>query len=407
MRLAFVDLCFSWPPNGGADVDLYQTMRHLQTAGHEVKLFVSALEHSWERGDFAPETLPFPAERRIFSFKELTPNALAAFFQQAVRAYAPDCVFICDGFFLKPHVMLALEDYPTVARYYAYELAYGPSLEMHAREGALLPSYFKEPERCRRETLQALKDKICNWRINFWAHEYLNAKAYGPQYHNLLVRAHASLDAAIVYNPRMEAYLEGNVNRIITMPGGVEIETYRHCPLPMSEKKIILMVGRAEDPVKGLRVLYEAGARMAEHREDFQIWVTHSDFSMCNNWFKPLGWHPQGRIRALYEQAYACVVPSLWEEPFGLVAVEAQAAGRPVVASRTGGLQLTTVEGETGFLVTPGDATALAQRLETLLDDPGLAQRMGTAARARAEQHYSWPRIIETHYLPLLEAVCR
>lgn len=61
-----------------------------------------------------------------------------------------------------------------------------------------------------------------------------------------------------------------------------------------------------------------------------------------------------------------------------------------MVASRLGGLPEVVRDGETGFLVTPGDVDELHDRIATLLGDPALAARMGRAARERALEHFTW-----------------
>lgn len=66
------------------------------------------------------------------------------------------------------------------------------------------------------------------------------------------------------------------------------------------------------------------------------------------------------------------------------------ASGTPVVASRLGGLPEVVRDGETGFLVTPGDVDELHDRIATLLGDPALAARMGRAARERALELFTW-----------------
>jgi len=76
-------------------------------------------------------------------------------------------------------------------------------------------------------------------------------------------------------------------------------------------------------------------------------------------------------------------------EPFGIAVLEAMAAARPVVAAEVDGPSHTVVDGETGLLVPPGDADALAVAIEKLLDAPDLAAAMGAAGRARAEQRFS------------------
>lgn len=78
------------------------------------------------------------------------------------------------------------------------------------------------------------------------------------------------------------------------------------------------------------------------------------------------------------------VAPSL-SEAFGLLAVEAMAAGTPVVASSVGGLPDVVVDGETGFLVPPGNAQRLRDVIQTLLNDDSLRQGMGAADRERAK----------------------
>ena len=82
-------------------------------------------------------------------------------------------------------------------------------------------------------------------------------------------------------------------------------------------------------------------------------------------------------------------------ELLGLVALEAMACGTPVVASRVGGLAEVVQDGETGFLVPPGDVPALRDRLDQLLRDPALARRLGDNARARVLEHFTWARVAE------------
>ena len=79
------------------------------------------------------------------------------------------------------------------------------------------------------------------------------------------------------------------------------------------------------------------------------------------------------------------VLPSL-NEGMGRVLVEAMAAGKPVVASRTGGIPDLVAEGETGFLVDPGDTNGLAKAISNLLENPDLRHAMGQAGRKRCHQ---------------------
>lgn len=93
---------------------------------------------------------------------------------------------------------------------------------------------------------------------------------------------------------------------------------------------------------------------------------------------------PHAAVMAAWARCAVGVVPSVWPEPFGQVALEAMARGRPVVASAVGGLRDAVVDGETGLLVPPGDPDALGRALRALLDDPARRARMGAAGRRRA-----------------------
>jgi glycosyltransferase involved in cell wall biosynthesis len=89
----------------------------------------------------------------------------------------------------------------------------------------------------------------------------------------------------------------------------------------------------------------------------------------------------------IYAAADICVWPAIGEA-YGMVLLEAQAAGLPVVAGASGGVGSIVAGGETGLLTRPGDATGFADAVGTLLDDPALRQTMAAAARRQvAESH--------------------
>jgi glycogen synthase len=101
---------------------------------------------------------------------------------------------------------------------------------------------------------------------------------------------------------------------------------------------------------------------------------------------------PVEEVVQIYSHAAVFVCPSIYE-PFGIINLEAMACGTPVVASRVGGIPEVVVDGETGWLVEPGDPVALARALRMALADPERARRMGEAGRRRVEAHFSWDRI--------------
>lgn len=102
-----------------------------------------------------------------------------------------------------------------------------------------------------------------------------------------------------------------------------------------------------------------------------------------------VGFVPPAELGPFYERAAVVVCPSR-REGYGVVAREAMAYGRPVVATAVGGLTEAVEDGVTGVLVPPRDPTAVRDALERLLGDPDLRRRLGGAARDRAREQFSW-----------------
>ena len=89
---------------------------------------------------------------------------------------------------------------------------------------------------------------------------------------------------------------------------------------------------------------------------------------------------PRYAVIEAWRRSMMGLVPSVWPEPFGMVVVEAMSTGRPVIASRIGGLIDLVDDGETGLLVQPDSSLALQQAIERLLENPDLRIRMERAA---------------------------
>lgn len=110
-----------------------------------------------------------------------------------------------------------------------------------------------------------------------------------------------------------------------------------------------------------------------------------------------LGWVTPERLPDVLAGATVVVMPSRWQEAFGLVALQAAQVGRPVVASNVGGLPEVVEDGVTGALVPAEDADALACAVLDLLADPAEAAAQGRAARERARTRFAFSRYVEEH----------
>lgn len=403
MRIAFIDLLFSWPPHGGADVDVYHVAKGMAALGHEAKLFGVRSGATWERGDFDPEALPFAAERLAFP-RGLTRDAVQEI-ARTVEAWRPDVVQVGDSFFLKPGLLEALGRYPLLTRIYAHEVLCHKDI-LKFRDGAPCPNDFlRTPEECRRCGAEHQRRAIQGGPVLAWTEEYLAAEAWRADYWRQTLEALRRVRACICYNEATAAAFRPYVEAAVVIPGGVDAARFPFALPGETEVKTILMTGRGEDPVKGAAVLLEAGRILARERQDFRVQITMPEDTPREAWFTPLPWCGHEETVARYHAADICVVPSVWEEPFGMVALEAMACGRAVVVSDVGGLRETIEHGVSGLRLPRGDAAALAECLGRLLDDAALRMKLGNAARARVEQHFTWDVILREHYAPLLERI--
>ncbi len=130
-----------------------------------------------------------------------------------------------------------------------------------------------------------------------------------------------------------------------------------------------------------------------------------------------IGQIAEEELPALYRSARVLVLPSLHTtyygkkigipELLGLALLEAMASGTPVIASNAGGMPEVVVEGETGFMVEPGNVAELRERLEQLLQDDKLLARMSENARHHVAENFTWDRCAErclTSYEELIGA---
>lgn len=155
-------------------------------------------------------------------------------------------------------------------------------------------------------------------------------------------------------------------------------------------------------PIKGLTYLVRALASLRDEVPDIRLEIAGSGPEReplekevhslrLTDHVTFLGW--QRDLEAVMPRWDVFVLPSL-EEGFGMAALEAMAAGLPVVATAVGGVPELVEDGRTGWLVPPADSDALAGRLRTLLLHPELRRALGAAGRTRARQHFSMDQMV-------------
>jgi glycosyltransferase involved in cell wall biosynthesis len=112
-----------------------------------------------------------------------------------------------------------------------------------------------------------------------------------------------------------------------------------------------------------------------------------------------VGFKDGAELKAEYADARFVVIPSVWYEVFGLIALEAFASGKPVIATQMGGLSELVVDGETGIAVSAGDPDDLARQMDALWKDPASAAILGRNARKKAERDHD----PEQHYARIMD----
>lgn len=151
--------------------------------------------------------------------------------------------------------------------------------------------------------------------------------------------------------------------------------------LVVRNAQLVFLVGAADTP--------EIGAEMSARAATLQ--ATREGV----HWIESM--LPRSDVVQLLSHATVFVCPSVYE-PFGLINLEAMACGLPVVATSVGGIPEIVVEGVTGYLVplTDGESglgSALAERVNAVLEDQTRARAMGEAGRERVSQHFTWRAI--------------
>lgn len=174
--------------------------------------------------------------------------------------------------------------------------------------------------------------------------------------------------------------------RIVVKPNFVEVSGAFNSR-PAAERKHILYVGRLTRE-KGLDVLIEA-YKLSGIKIPLKLLgegvLEGGDVSGV----QVLGKTPLEEVYRLMSEAHCVVMPGRWAEPFGRVAIEAFAAGTPVIASNLGGVAEIVEDSRTGFLVPSGDVAALAGRMKRIVTDDELLERLSRAALQVFHDSYS------------------
>jgi glycosyltransferase involved in cell wall biosynthesis len=189
-------------------------------------------------------------------------------------------------------------------------------------------------------------------------------------------------------------------SRIAIVPGAVDPDRFSPTgPVDLAaarlrrpDSRVVLFCGRLSR-LKGCEQLVDAAREI-----DAEVFVLGDGPERAallrrggdNDRVRFVGYVREPLLQQFYRRADVQVVPSVSDEAFGLVCVEAMASGTPVVATAVGGIPEIVVDGGCGLLVEPGSASAIAGAVNHLLDRPMLRRRMGQQGRRLVEERFTW-----------------
>jgi glycogen(starch) synthase len=356
---------YSWPYIGGTEIQAQHLWPELRARGHEVTV-VSGRAHDAQADAETVSGVPVYRLRLREALVSGDPRRVAALCRDVAalrRRVAPDVIVVAALGPLDLYLDMSARSHPA-------PLVVTPQQDIPARllEPAALPGRTLRAARWVACCSASIRDEVC-------------AAAPELRPRSSVIYHGVPLPPAPGPPPLDPPHLLG-IGRLVPFKGfDVALQAFRRV-LDRLPRARLTLAGDGPERTALEHLAARLGVRDAV---DFVGWV-----------------HP-GRVQALMSAATLVLMPSRWEG-LPLVALEAQAAGRPVVASRAGGLPEVVVDGETGRLVPPDAPEALADAVLALLARPVELARMGHAARERAARVFDQVRCVD-EYAALLEEV--
>ena len=212
--------------------------------------------------------------------------------------------------------------------------------------------------------------------------------------HRAVERALAAADLVLTVNPRDVAGVKARLRpgaHQVWLPPFIDTRPFDRAPRAANDLPLLLSVGmmRTRDKLESYRVLAEALGRLKDKAWRALLVGDGPARGEVEAMMAPFGERvrfagavPHTELPKIYASADLYLWPAI-NEAYGMAFLEAQVAGLPVVAGRTGGVPAVVADGVTGVLTPIGDAAAFATATGRLLDDPKERARLAKAARAR------------------------
>ena len=366
MKILFIsDYGFS---EGGVESYIENLKKVLESNGHQVKIFTSNA-HSELR------------HFNDYSFQSINANSFLRFIpyifnvnsyfslKKVLNDYKPDIVHLHYIFYhTSPSVLLLLKNIPTIMTLHAHEI--------------VAPVGIANNKMCKHSSIgycfhcvgipRYLIEKFKRYLFNFLSNS-IDTYISPSKYYMDIYKRHGLKNIRKVFNG-------------INLFNNHKL-THNHC---------VVYAGRLA-PEKGVQVLIKSVPLALKKIPDLKVFIIGSgpfyeelflmsrNLKITSNVFFIKRVEKQ-KLFTYYRKADVVIMPSIGQESFGLVGVEAMSVGRPVIASRIGGITEWLDDGKTGFLVDPGNPDQIAAKIIKLFSDRKVIEQMGKNARKKAEQ---------------------
>ncbi|MFH1536203.1 MAG: glycosyltransferase family 4 protein [Patescibacteria group bacterium] len=201
---------------------------------------------------------------------------------------------------------------------------------------------------------------------------------------------------------------DGYKDQIRVIPGGVDIDRFKKVDTKdidqrfgLEGKKVVIFAGKLT-PYKGVKYLVYAAKKikgevliLGDGSERKNLEKIVNDGQISNVRFLGHFGDDTNFLVKFYSRANVLVVPSVWDEPLGLVILEAMACETPVVVTRKGGIPLAVKDGKNGLFIKSRNANDIAEKVNYLLQNDEKCLKMGQKAREIAVTRFNWKIIAQ------------
>lgn len=397
MKIAIIDN-FHWPPVGGGTRAIKEVANGFVEKGYETTLITPDYGYRGKILHADNHELKFKIHKLYFNKFNFNGFNLYKKIKSTLMKLDPEAVLIGNANLLKPYMILASRDYPTVVRLYAYELLCPLYYGLLFKNNRICAhNFISSPHKC----VPCIFNRKYVPKLNF---EPLRSFSLLFPFYHLITKESLKYPQKFILT---SDYMEKRFSEIIPteklkiIPHGVATDKFKPYDSERSNReiKLIFAPGRPDDPIKGLNTLLGAANILWKHRHDFRILIPRYTNTSIRKYpfLIQEEWKSGNEIYSTYATSDLVVVPSIWAEPFGLAALEAMSSGVAVIASRIGGLTDFIEDGKTGIFVPPGDPKALASKINELLNDEEYRRRLGVEARKKVLIRYSWSQIVNEY----------